>query len=205
MISIYKTIFAQNVSDFGFAAVGDMGCNGNSYSTVQNIIEKQPVLLLGLGDFSYVDSTYCWFEIVEPIDEILKIVIGNHDDENLRKLNNITNHFGLKEQYYSFDYQNTHFLQMSSEIPYKKGSKQYDFVDKDLNKAASDPSINWIIVDVHQALYSSDSNTKSKSSLRETYHELFDRYNVDLVLQGHVHNYQRSYPLNFNIDNSVIP
>jgi glucose/arabinose dehydrogenase len=35
------------------------------------------------------------------------------------------------------------------------------------------------------------------SSLRDTYHQLFDRYGVDLVLQGHVHNYQRTFPINY--------
>ena len=35
-------------------------------------------------------------------------------------------------------------------------------------------------------------------TLRDTYHPLFDQYGVDLVLQGHVHNYQRTYPLKYN-------
>ena len=37
-----------------------------------------------------------------------------------------------------------------------------------------------------------------KQCLRDTYHPLFDQYGVDLVLQGHVHNYQRTYPLKYN-------
>ena len=36
------------------------------------------------------------------------------------------------------------------------------------------------------------------TSLRNTYHALFDQYGVDLVLAGHVHNYQRTFPLNYN-------
>lgn len=38
--------------------------------------------------------------------------------------------------------------------------------------------------------------------LRNTYHPLFDKYGVDLVLQGHIHNYQRSYPLKYSQSNS---
>jgi len=34
--------------------------------------------------------------------------------------------------------------------------------------------------------------------MRRTYHPLFDKYGVDIVLQGHSHNYQRSYPLHYN-------
>jgi len=33
---------------------------------------------------------------------------------------------------------------------------------------------------------------------REAYHPLFDKYGVDLVLQGHSHSYQRTYPLIFD-------
>ena len=35
--------------------------------------------------------------------------------------------------------------------------------------------------------------------MRRTYHPLFDKLGVDLVLQGHSHNYQRSYPLYHNV------
>ena len=34
--------------------------------------------------------------------------------------------------------------------------------------------------------------------MRRTYHPLFDKFGVDIVLQGHSHNYQRSYPLHYN-------
>jgi hypothetical protein len=41
--------------------------------------------------------------------------------------------------------------------------------------------------------------------LREVYHPLFDKYGVDLVLQAHDHNYERSYPILFNRQNSEEP
>ena len=34
--------------------------------------------------------------------------------------------------------------------------------------------------------------------MRDVYHALFDKYDVDLVLSGHVHNYQRSFPIEYN-------
>jgi hypothetical protein len=33
---------------------------------------------------------------------------------------------------------------------------------------------------------------------RSTYHPLFEKYGVDLVLQVHNHNYQRSFPIRYN-------
>src|SRR4029079_8027410 len=98
-----------------------------------------------------------------------------------------------------------HFLAMSTEIPYEKGSKQYDFVKKDLQKAKSDPVINWIVVFYHRVAYSSPTLVNGIPELRNTYHPLFEDYGVDLVIQAHSHNYQRTYPLEFNEKNSKKP
>jgi hypothetical protein len=76
----------------------------------------------------------------------MKIAIGNHDYRGVGQLDRYMNHFGLKEQYYSFDYQNIHFIVLSTKIPYNATSAQYEFVKNNLPKAASDPNIDWIIV-----------------------------------------------------------
>jgi calcineurin-like phosphoesterase family protein len=107
------------------------------------------------------------------------------------------------KQYSSFNYVNTHILTMATELSFGKGSAQYNFVDNDLKTAAANPNIKWIIVNYHTPMYTSPntcsaSSCKGSSSLRDTYHPLFDKYRVDLVLQGHVHNYQRTYPLKYD-------
>jgi phosphodiesterase/alkaline phosphatase D-like protein len=51
-------------SDFNFASAGDWGCKGETTETVNNIVDKTPELVLGLGDFSYGDDAGCWLEIV---------------------------------------------------------------------------------------------------------------------------------------------
>ena len=46
---------------------------------------------------------------------------------------------------------------------------------------------------------SSCSNTGSENTnLRNGFHAMFDQYGVDLVLQGHVHNYQRTFTLKYD-------
>jgi hypothetical protein len=166
---------------------------------------KNPELVLGLGDFSYKNTAGCWLQMVDPIDEKMKIIIGNHESEPLSLLNQYMSHFNLTKQYYSFDYQNVHFIAMSTELPWTKSSAQYKFVKDDLLKASIDPNIDWIVVFYHDLAYTSPSVKHAKSSLRDTYHPLFDRYNVDLVLQAHQHNYQRTYPLNYNSDSPSNP
>ena len=69
------------------------------------------------------------------------------------------------------------------------------------NKTSSNPAIDWIVVYFHRQAYTSlivNGENRTDTTTRDTYHLLFDKYNVDIVLQGHNHNYQRSYPLNYN-------
>ena len=71
----------------------------------------------------------------------------------------------------------------------------------DLENTSTNSSINWIIIAYHQPAYISPNDCKACSprvTLREVYHPLFDKYNVDLVLQAHSHNYERSYPRLYN-------
>ena len=144
-------------SDFNFASAGDWGCKGETTETVNNIVDKTPELVLGLGDFSYGDDVGCWLEIVEPIDDIMKIAFGNEDLQASEETE-LMEHFGLTSQYYSFDYQNVHFTVMDDYLPDEIGSKQYDFVKDDLAKAAADPNIDWIVVAHHSQKYASTQN-----------------------------------------------
>ena len=189
-------------SEFNFAAAGDWGCTDDTKDTVNNIVDKKPELVLGLGDYSYENTTDCWLKIVDPIDDKMKIVIGNHDHGEDEKLSALMNQFGLTEQYYSFDLQNIHFTALSTEVSFNVNSAQYKFVKNDLSKAASDPNIDWIVVYFHRPMYTLPSTHAAISFLRSTYHPLFEQYGVDLVLEGHNHNYQRTYPIKFN---SVVP
>jgi hypothetical protein len=136
--------------------------------------------------------------MVNPISEKMKIVIGNHDDTTPAKLLQYMRHFGLSSQYYSFNYQNVHFLAMSTEPAADNGSSQYNFVQNDLAGASSNKSINWIVVYFHKPIYGSPSAHPSLISFRELYHPLFDKYGVDLVLYGHNHTYERTFPLQYN-------
>ena len=161
---------------------------------------------LALGDFSYESTADCWLNIVDPIDHKMKIAIGNHDDTSSSLLNQYMNHFGLSKQFYSFDYQNVHFVVMSTELMLAAGTEQYNFVNNDLSKASEDPNIDWIVVLYHKLAYTSPSVVHSGSALlRDTYHPLFDRYGVDVVLQAHNHNYERSYPIKHNSNNPSSP
>lgn len=202
-----------SLSDFNFAAAGDWACKGHTVDTVNNIVNKNPELVLALGDFSYEDTADCWFQIIAPLDEKMKITIGNHDVETTALLNQYMNHFNLTKQFYSFDYQNVHFTVISTELENNTEEKeQYEFVNADLASAASDPNIDWIVVFHHREEYTSPYTNRdgewhrtASIDFKEEYHPLFEKYDVDLVLQAHNHNYERSYPIKYNNANSSSP
>jgi len=121
-----------------FIAAGDWSCNKETKKTVKKIKKLDPELILGLGDYTFEsNSPQCWFDISKPIDDKMKIVIGNHDLDYQISYNQLLDHYSLQEPYYSFDFYNIHFLAISSEHPFENGSKQYEFVKKDLQESLS--------------------------------------------------------------------
>jgi len=68
--------------DSNIDAVGDWGCNANTDTTVDKINARNPELVLALGDYSYQNTSTCWFNAIQPIDSITKINISNHEDDD---------------------------------------------------------------------------------------------------------------------------
>ena len=186
------------------AAVGDFDCNDDAEVTVDNIIDQDSELVLALGDFSYNGDAECWLDMIGPIADKTKIVIGNHEVDSDELTEDYMDFFGLKEQYYSFNYKNMHFLALSTETDYDDDSEQYQFAIQDLEKYSKDPFIDWIVVFYHDHMYGSGS-LEEETDFREIYHPLFDKYNIDLALQGHHHVYERTYPITFNPEDDDEP
>jgi hypothetical protein len=206
------------IPNFNIAAVGDWGCNSNTDKTLNSIKAQSPELILGLGDYSYESSADCWLDAIESIYDSnnpnannMQISIGNHENSASEDLSTYLNAFSLTRQFgqvYSFNFNNVHFLSMATEISYSSGSSQNVFVKNDLAAAAANPNIDWIIVYFHKPMYSSPNSCSScdgESSLRDIYHPIFDQYGVDIVLEGHAHDYQRSFPIKFNPNSKSNP
>jgi hypothetical protein len=128
----------------------------------------------------------------------MKIAIGNHDAEFANIYKQIVNYHQLKSPYYSHDFKNIHFISMSTEHPFETGSKQYEFIKNDLERTSQNPNVNWIIVHQHKPLYSTNQDKKEAEQLRDIYQQLFQQYDVDLVISSHNQYYERTYPILYN-------
>jgi Calcineurin-like phosphoesterase len=71
--------------------------------------------------------------------------------------------------------------------------------------SSNNTNIDWIIVHNHKPLYSTRNDKEDAEELRNTYHPLFDRYNVDLVISSHNQYYERTYPLLYNYQDDREP
>jgi Calcineurin-like phosphoesterase len=70
------------------------------------------------------------------------------------------------------------------------------WLEATLAEARRDPSVDMIVVFMHQVpMSTSTSGNGSDLGIRQAWLPLFDRYEVDLVLHGHEHDYERTYPV----------
>ena len=207
------------VSNYAFAfnagVAGDWGCSSNTDKTVNRIKSfHSPERVFALGDYSYKTTsdtstpTKCWLDKISSIKGITRIAIGNHEDDSNEGFSKYMSDFGLSKTYYTMTFGNMRVIVMDSDHDsYSSGSSQYNFVINELQKASQDSNIKWIVVYLHKQMYTSPntcsagscSNTGSDATnLRNIYHAKFDQYGVDVVMDGHVHNYQRTYPIKYD-------
>jgi alkaline phosphatase D len=75
-------------------------------------------------------------------------------------------------------------------------NQQTLWLERTLRKARTDESVDLIVVFMHHCPLSSNINGNGTDlGIRRTWLPLFDKYEVDLVLSGHEHVYERSYPV----------
>ena len=190
-------------TNFNIAVAADWGCNEDAEKTSQNIQSKNPELVLANGDLTYSKSSDCWFKIIQPLQSKMRIAMGDHEYSDTSGgetgvINQYLKPLNLPKTYYSFDMNNVHVTVIDPFIDYGPNSAQHQFIENDLKTASTNPNVDWTFVVESTPIYTSPSEHPADSIIRDTYHPLFDRYGVDLVLSSDNHNYQRTFPLKYN-------
>jgi hypothetical protein len=75
------------------------------------------------------------------------------------------------------------------------GGRQGQWLARVLAAARRSGEIDWIVVCMHQVAMSSTRFNGADLGVRRSWLPLFDAYGVDLVVAGHEHNFQQSYPV----------
>ncbi|WP_415975245.1 metallophosphoesterase [Rhodococcus sp. 077-4] len=141
---------------------------------------------------------------------------GNHDMEALYSPNGYGGHAARLDQptngpkgcpsAYSSVYGNTAVLSLdandvSYEIKANTGysdGAQNTWVEQALAKYRADPNIDFIVCFFHHCAYSTTSTHASDGGVRDAWVALFDKYEVDVVLQAHNHVFERTDPIRGN-------
>ncbi|PSC76955.1 purple acid phosphatase 15 isoform X2 [Micractinium conductrix] len=98
--------------------------------------------------------------------------------------------------YYSLDLApGVHIVSLNSYLPWGRESQQYRWLQADL-AAVDRQKTPWLIVLFHAAGYHSYAgHYKEADTFMALLEPLFYRYQVDLVYSGHVHAYERTFPV----------
>lgn len=104
---------------------------------------------------------------------------------------------------YSFRYDNVAVLSLdandfSAEIPANtgySGGAQLAWLDRELAAHRRDPQVDFIVAFFHHCAFATSKTHASDGGVRDALAPLFDRYAVDLVVQGHNHQYERTNPI----------
>jgi hypothetical protein len=75
------------------------------------------------------------------------------------------------------------------------GGAQTAWLERTLARARAEAGIDWIVVQMHMSGCSSSTGNGSDLGIRQEWLPLFYKYQVDLVVNGHDHDYERSFPV----------
>ncbi|KAK9051023.1 hypothetical protein SSX86_027648 [Deinandra increscens subsp. villosa] len=99
--------------------------------------------------------------------------------------------------YYSFNFGVVHFVYLSTETNFLKGSEQYEFLKNDL-ESVDRVKTPFVVVQGHRPMYTTSNEARDhpirEKMLEHLEHLLVDN-KVNLALWGHVHRYERFCPI----------
>ncbi|HIG03235.1 MAG TPA: hypothetical protein EYQ53_02475 [Candidatus Poseidoniales archaeon] len=126
--------------------------------------------------------------------------VGNHENEPGYEFSPYEHRFDSDGQiesetfWYSRNYPGVHMVFMSTEHDFSPSSAQYTWLQNDL--ASVNREITpFVIVYGHKPMYSSNSYHGSEVELRDALESLYVTQGVDLVIAGHDHFYERTWPV----------
>jgi len=188
---------------YSFFVTGDVGDpEGDHVKTAESILRADPLPEFGLicGDVVYDDGRSEDYDanLMTPWRNLLCRIplwpaLGNHDwhvdpENNFRREWYLPNN----EHYYSFNWGNAHFIALDTrdddiyDLP-----NQVAWLERDL---AANRGAAWTFVYFHHPGITCTYKGNSKPVV-EHFLPVFDRYEVDVVFNGHAHTYERLYPI----------
>ncbi len=200
------SIANYNQSAISFSVVGDTQGNPVVWKRIIELMtQKSPQFIVHVGDLvQYGPNKDDWTdEFFQPANSLLKNTplypaIGNHEmnDEKFYQYFNLP----YNNAFYSIKKGDLRIIFVDTNKDILPGSEQYQKLEQLL--ASSHES--WKVVVHHHPVFTAD-NSAYRSSLMATptkgdpnilhLKNLYETYAVDFTLSGHVHSYERTWPV----------
>lgn len=230
----FRTAPAGRAS-FRFTAFGDQGVADEAAATDSLVRSQNPAFHLYAGDLSYANSTgdglitntydpRVWDAFLarnEPLASTIpwQAVVGNHEMEAWYSHHGYGGYFKRFAQptagvaFYSFVFANVAFIALdANDVNHEyaanrgySGGAQTAWLERRLDAYRADAGIDFIVAYFHQCAYCTGEVHASDGGVREAWTPLFDRYSVDLVINGHNHVYERTDPLKAGSPTTMAP
>ncbi|MEE2819609.1 MAG: LamG-like jellyroll fold domain-containing protein [Planctomycetota bacterium] len=198
---------------FTFVAIGDTQSQATVVKRVSDLaFMHRPNLVIHAGDLVSTgtvksDWTGHFFPAMQPLIGRVPLmpVLGNHEQDAQHYYDYMV--LPAPEMYYSFEFGNAEFFMIDGNRKLDESSKQLKWLESALKQSDS----TWKFAVLHQPPYTSDSNdygdTYNTTSTRgdtnvQNIISLLEKYGVDICFSGHVHDYERTFPI---LDGKVKP
>ena len=200
---------------FRVLAFGDSGWGGDAQTDLAHVMEgRRWDLALHVGDLAYPDGTEADFTLrhFDVYGDLFATVPfypvpGNHDvhtEGGAAYDRAFAWPDGEGGRWYALRWGSALFVGLDTSGGAERDSleertgAQHAWLSATLEEAARDTTLDWTVVFSHYPLYSHASGIAGhgpEEELREALEPLFVERGVDLVLAGHDHHYERSFPI----------
>jgi hypothetical protein len=188
---------------FRFASIGDTNPGfGDLQTLLRAVYDQKPDFTVHVGDIQYyasgLESYGSWMDLMRPMlrGGAFFPAIGNHEFEKpLERAEYVERFWGNPgfdgdTDAYRFESGGVWFFAMNTEIPMDPKSAQGARVQANLADAAKRPGYRFSVVFLHRPFVTC-GDTGQLDGLRKEWQPIFAAQGVKLVLQGHMHGYER--------------
>ena len=166
------------------------------------LVTRQADLMIFSGDAVLVGLDQsgwdAWFDAAaEPLATTPIILAnGNHEANAI----NFYSQFAMPgdQENFGFDWGHAHFTIANDTPDTDAAALTTTTLDAIKADFAASANARWKLLVHHQPMYSAGSPHMSNTTLRTAWAPVVDQYGLDLVLAGHEHQYEISYPLKAN-------
>lgn len=189
---------------FSFMAIGDTnpGFNGITEKLLAKVLPYGFDFTVHAGDIQYyasgLETWTSWFPRMQPLlsQGAFLPAVGNHESEKPEEFDEYYRRFfggaGFdgNDHYYRFESGGIWFFSMDTEQSIQLGSPQGDWLAKSLAEVAAKPNFRSSIVYFHR-LFVTCGDKSEDLAARTQFEPIFDANGVRLVIQAHMHGYER--------------